>query len=324
MDITGASRRNSIRLNMAITLIVAILMGIGIYLLPWVSDDINFRLPYKDYLVNGAPFDWAAVQRRFDYMWQFDNMRLSNVMMNVFIFLPQVFSLLTSVFAVWGCLWWGLKAIKVESSLAATSLWTAAFTFCMPWIDQIYIFDFVLNYVCSSAIATLLLYKVLEAKSGAMVMLAIGLLLGVWHEGFAGPAFVGVTALMCLKPEHRTRRNTAAVIGLAIGIVWLCCVPGTESRLNSQWRPFAGRMYITYIFMAPIVLYTIVSVIRIIRLRAVDATSVLLLTSALVSLLIAIRIPLGPRIVWLGCTASFLGLIHNRYIAAARKKIFGG
>ena len=64
------------------------LLGIGFALFPWVSDDLWYRLPFKECFLGDASVEPDEIWRQIYWRHTHDNSRLANALMFAVQFLP--------------------------------------------------------------------------------------------------------------------------------------------------------------------------------------------------------------------------------------------
>lgn len=126
---------------------LAALLAIGFALMPWLGDDLLYRMPYREYFVEDGAFDMSAVLDHIRYLYLENSPRLANILMIGLQFLPQWICGLLSGLACWITMYYSLRLVGAQSSFVIAMLFGALFVFLMPWVDQMYLFDFQLNYL---------------------------------------------------------------------------------------------------------------------------------------------------------------------------------
>ncbi len=81
-------RNADISLPVLFTTFVAVLLGIGFALFPWVSDDLWYRLPFKECFLGDASVEPDEIWRQIYWRHTHDNSRLANALMFAVQFLP--------------------------------------------------------------------------------------------------------------------------------------------------------------------------------------------------------------------------------------------
>ncbi|MDE6526285.1 MAG: hypothetical protein K2L75_03440 [Muribaculaceae bacterium] len=250
------SFRPNISLPGLLVFFIALLLGLGFALFPWMSDDLWYRLPFKDFILHGAPFDTDTLLREIRKHHLTDNSRLANVAMALLQFLPGWFTASLSALAAFATMSLMRRYGAFAADTAATALFCGLFALVMPWIDQMYVFDFQLNYLWAGMLMALLLYLLAQGRCAPDALFLTGLLTGVWQECTAFPLFVALLASAALYRRCRTHRCGAAVLGLLLGLMWLYFSPGGSVYRSASWTPFGFRLGILAVFVVPVAVYT--------------------------------------------------------------------
>ncbi len=182
--------------------------------------------------------------------------------------------------------------------------------FVLPWNDQMYVFDFQLNYVWASAVMLYMLTRVLNGGGRVLPSFFIGVLVGMWHEGFSIPLTCGIIMIFLLSKPHRTKSNYAGLVGLLIGILWLVTVPSTMARM--KWTPpFASRYETVLLIALPAIVFVLTAVYFIIRRKAYkDLRIAVFLSIVLSSLFIMLVTKHGPRVGWCALWMAGVGFVY--------------
>jgi len=292
---------------------VSVLAALGLGFFPYISDDLEHSLSVRDSFLYGKPLNWESYFNYAVTIFEYKHFRLSNLLMPPIILWPRWLSAVISCAALAFVYVSGARIGRFERSPLRYGLYISLIIFLFPWVDQLYLLSFQVPYLWGAAFAMLLLYLfVRKTKAGNVSMLLVGLLVGIWHEAYAGSLLVGfVTVAACFK-QYRTGRSVAAVAGLSAGI--LC--DAAPLILFNKWEPgitLQGRMSLVYPFMGVIVLYMIADAVALLgrkKARVCTPVNVLLSTVALTALLLALFFKSGARVCGVGIISAIVGLLQ--------------
>lgn len=292
-----------------------ILISLGFMLYPYIGDDISYRLPFKGYFICGQEVGISDIWDAYLMHCKYENSRIANLFMCFLLFLPQWLCGLMSAAMALLSIRYGAKITGVELSPSAICFLMATFVLLMPWIDQIYIFDFQANYLWAGTFCIILAYIVVSSKiKNIPVLLVISVFVGAWQEATSLPLLVGVGALTIL--HHRrylTGQSLTVMLGLLIGLTWLYFSPGGASYRGTAERAFGNRMNILVLYALPSLTYCGFAIFSMLKMRRLSPSDTLLLPIALTSTLIGLLLPMGPRLLWISVLASLIGLTGHIY-----------
>ncbi len=303
-------RNADISLPVLFTTFVAVLLGIGFALFPWVSDDLWYRLPFKECFLGDASVEPDEIWRQIYWRHTHDNSRLANALMFAVQFLPAWVHASLSGLAAFGTMRLMQRLGGFGESAASTALFCGLFALAMPWVDQMYVLDFQLNYLWGGAWMSLFLLLLLRQRCSADVLFCTGLLCGVWQECTALPAFVATVGVWLFYGRFRNERTAAGATGLLLGLMWLYFSPGGTAYRSSGWTAFAFRMNIIAVFTLPALVYTAMLLRHTARRRMrPEAPHFILATVAWTSGLVMVLTAMGPRTGWASVLASITGIV---------------
>lgn len=287
---------------------IALLFGAGFYLFPLISDDLSYRLPFVSTIDDGY-LRLSDICSSLSNLYNYDNIRLANIVMILTILLPKWLTAAASAVMVGYVIVEGLRIAGCTRSKAAAMALASYVVLILPWQDQMYVFDFQLNYLWASAVSLLLLGNVLMSRGRLLPMALLGLVAGMWHEGFSIPLIAGMLTLFILSPAHRNKLNYTCFACLCLGALWLVAAPATFYRL--KWTPwFADRMNIVAVVSVPALAFVAVSAAIMLRKRKADTGLAVLAVIALCSTAIMLATKHGPRVGWLGVLTAGIGLVY--------------
>jgi len=252
--------RHPLRLswNMVWLLIFFILCGIFLVCAPKYADDIWYLTRMGRWLTEHGvrsidntfftifgDFPWQQVHDTLEWRYYNDNIRLANVIGIFFLLLPKwvgssvgLLALVYSVFKIFS-----LTQVNWRTS-ALVPVAIVALTFIAPWEHSLGSIIYQFNYLLPTAIALWLTGYLFRNKTGHPSFagaLAGGMLLGLWHEGFAVPLAGGLLFMAHLCRRCRHRAIYGAIIGLAAGTLILFSAPGMMHRGGSALGTLFSR-----------------------------------------------------------------------------------
>ena len=289
---------------------LAALLAIGFALMPWLGDDLLYRMPYREYFVEGGAFDMSAVLGHIRYLYLENSPRLANILMIGLQFLPQWICGLLSGLACWITIYYSLRLVGAQKSVVIAMLFGALFVFLMPWVDQMYLFDFQLNYLWTGAVMVVYLYLLTGGGRFEKPLAMSALILGFMNESCGFPAWLATVLLIVAFPSMRSKRCYVALALLTVGLAFLYLAPGMQSYRSSGWHPFATRSSIVLVFCLPALAYLSVLIFRSIlrHSRGLDRVDAALALIALSGMLLMWFSQMGPRVGWASVLASICGL----------------
>lgn len=300
-------------LNLVLTGIWAILMGIFFIGMPKCIDDLAYIAFLKDYQeLHGT--DW--VRSGVDYFatgfplkeisaaWadHYANLngRLANMAAIVLTPMPKwvgsSISLLLLVISLPPILRLSGSSLRRGPGTA----WAiAALTFFLPWHEHLGSLDYQLNYVWPAALALWLLTALGKNRSRGLVKsipLILGAaLLGAWHEGFGLPVAAGLAAAAALKRDWRNPATILSIFALLAGGLFLWISPGWQFRLAHSFRPADTVWFILDVYGPTLLVISVMGVLALSSRRAChriwelrcNPIAIVLAVSALASLAMA-------------------------------------
>jgi hypothetical protein len=303
MTYTKQSNEHLMRFTNIGLIIICILLGLGIYLFPNISDDLNYALSYKDYLIGGKPFDIQMIVSNIKSHYLYDNARLCNVIAILLAPLPRLIGAIISTLSIAYLFFIGAKYAKIQHQPLPLSFWAAFITFCFPWIDQMYILDFQINYLWSSALALFTTIAFIKQRNHSTATLAVlSLITGLWHEAFSFPLLIAIIAVSTLNKRLRTTKTYTMALSLSIGFAYLTTAPCFQFTPIPQ---YGSRMIMVYPYAVPFIAAAICALRR---RKKLSTRALMLLLPALTATALMIYGEKGSRVGSLGIVYSGLYL----------------
>ncbi|MDO4319106.1 MAG: hypothetical protein Q4C34_00895 [Bacteroidales bacterium] len=296
---------------MILPAITAFLAGIGFIAMPPLSDDLGYMMPFRDMILNGNGDWWHSVCESVSYRYYNDNPRLANVIMILIAVLPRAIPGIISMIALATVFYIGIKWASLQNKPITASLWTASIIVFFPWIDQLYLINFQLNYLWATALALICIFNWYNTHLKAWQSFLVGLIVAVWHEGFGIPLTITIAGLLMLYRDMRTRYNILNLTGLLIGTLYLIVSPGF---LNNTWAYFENRSAILYPFAIPTVVFVLTWLFMVTKKEyrhiCMDSHVAAGAALSLLGTIMMLMFPTGPRSGSLGITLACLSSVY--------------
>lgn len=303
-------RRYPALFSLLIITILAIVTGIGLFDYPWLNDDLFYRYRFREYFVEGKPVELSLLWDECVWRHMYDNSRLASFLTVFAIFLPNIVQTLLSVASLICVLWYGLKIADCRNSWTMTGLWSMLFICFTPWADQMYVFILQVAYLWGLVPTLALSYCILYNKGSNTAVYILAFITGVYQEALALPVLVGHATLVLLFPQFRTRRSLVCSALLFIGLVWLYMSPGGRLYRNGT-GVFAERIHLILPYALPAFLLVATTLGAAIRWRRLpNPLLVYLSVASVVSAVVMIALPFGPRLGWWSCTGGWIGICY--------------
>ena len=254
------------RLFFATLFVVVAGLWIMFWIYPYAFDDYGF-IHFLKITENGLPdtIDWKNFNDSFIYRKQSDCLRLANTLMVFAAVVPKVvIGFLSSVMFVLA-MWLLMRIAGFGSSNGvAFTVVTLLLMFFLPWWNNIAAEVYHFNYIWDSALMALAVWLFLrETKLNWFVGLAVGSLLGVWHEGFSFPTLAALGIAWLFWRRFRTPGHTLMLFALALGTAFLLWVPGMRQRTGIHEELFTPYyLWRTVYALTPVWSFFILSAIN--------------------------------------------------------------
>ena len=211
-------------------------------IMPYTCDDFWYMTPLRDYCMGiDTSFPANGLWECWKYHYEFDNIRLANVVFTFTLLIPKIFPSIMSGLLVGVMLWlssrlsglsWRNPLLLVVSALMLS--------FMLPWYEEMFTQCFALNYIWSSALSLWLAWAFFYKNRQPHVAISaiLGVIMGAWHEGIAGPLLVGFVIYLVVDKRAINRQRLAMIIGLVVGLVWLAMAPGLQTNVGYKTTSF--------------------------------------------------------------------------------------
>lgn len=236
-----------------VLLLIALLWGTVYMLTPFQLDDWQFMGVYRD--LNGGSDDFS-LRAWFGYMSELrdnDNARLGNFLSPFSTIwrpwsslFPWITGTLVS-FIIWMASRLGFGSRSGWETVAVVWLLIALF---LPWRDSLLVRDYALNYVWGAAVTLPAVGLIMALRSGAryfVVALAMAVVAGVWHEGFAVPSLCGLGVVALIRGFRMGWRWWLAVVVYGFSCLVMVLSPGMLGRASRELSGGGNPLTLHYI-----------------------------------------------------------------------------
>lgn len=301
--------------GVAVVAAVGMVFWIVVAVLPALSDDLWYSSCIGEYLSGHSPVPdfekwWGSICFHFNY----DNIRLSNLIYHMLLFLPRWLCglILGAGFPLLLSLMCRVAGTPRPGFFQGVTL-SLLFLFGIVWMDDIWQLNYVINYEWSAVVGMYFMLKWQDNRLGYVWCFAVGLLTGWWHEGFSVPLLTAALLSYSIYSRFRTRQNTVMLVGLICGVFVLYLSPGALNRMSEfdfvkYFVSLLMVMKYNYVTAVFVVLAVVSLLAAKVRSRLSMNLVLMLLACSLVSLCIHARVLVGPRVGWFGQLTSVVGI----------------
>lgn len=232
---------------------------------PYAFDDYTY-MGFLGIDENGLPdsIDWGNFYDCFIHNKQSDNLRLANMSAVFALAAPKwIIGLASAVLFSFSIILGGKTVGFTKNNGVAISILSALLILVLPWWEGIVAVDYQLNYIWATALFALDIWLFLRDRHLQWFMGAIlGLLLGIWHEGFSAPALIAMIFVAAVWKRFRNPGRLAMIFGIGLGTAFLLWVPGMRLRFANH--PDSISYYDvsrTILALSPIAVFFLLSII---------------------------------------------------------------
>lgn len=184
-----------------------------------------------------AGIPWREIAATWWHHYEYDNIRLANIMVVIFLMFPKWLgsgvALVAWMYAV--VRGFGLAGLDwSRSPLLPVAL--ALYYVLMPWSDSFGSMDYQFNYLVPAAGAVWLLMRVSRRRTGLVWWtgtVVLGILVGWWHEGVGVPLACGLVALLIFRP-YRTPGVLITALAIFATVFTVLSGPGMGERVEGE------------------------------------------------------------------------------------------
>ena len=295
-------------------------------IMPYTCDDYWYMTPIADYC-NGidTSFPFSDLWGCWVNHYETDNIRLANIIFTFTLLLPKVIPSIISGLLVSVVLWLSAKlsAINWRNPLLMMLL-ALMLSFMLPWYEEMLTQCFALNYIWSTALALYLGYVFFkDHQLHSLLSMFLGLLLGAWHEGIAGPMLIGFIVYLVLKRSMINRRRIMMIVGLVFGLLWLASAPGLQANVGVKTNSVTvmGVLGKLILYHTPLVLLMvsilIASLKKNLRKLIVDPLFISFVAICVTGVALNLITNVGVRTGWMG---YLFGIIATIYLWRSMKE----
>lgn len=303
--------------TMAVYTAVVLAFALMFLAMPYYSDDLWYMSGIREYFLgqsDGYPLQGVLDTIRVHYGT--DTGRLSNMVFMALLPLPHFITALSGCVAL---------ALTLRSMLLKADAWgkpmrqlwlCILFVCAMPWHDQMVFVCYQFNYLWASALALWWLSLFLRrTKTAPVPALIVGLLCGMWHEGFAIPLLLAGTVVMVLyRRDYLDRGRVTLLLALMAGLLPILLAGGLGVRLElNASGDITGSIVSCLRYHPLMLLYLVLLVLGLLwrrtRRSLLTPLHVFLVVSVLTVFAMHVRFNLGLRVGWFGELLSCIGIV---------------
>ncbi len=303
------------------TIVMFAIVHIVIYaMMPYTCDDYWYMTPLRDYCMGiDVTFPSEALWECWKYHYECDNIRLANVVFTFTLLMPKIIPSILSGLLVGVMLWQSskLSGINYRNPLLLMLL-AFMLTFMLPWYEEMLTQCFALNYIWATALALWLavVFFFKEKQPNIVLSCLMGILMGAWHEGVAGPLLVGFVAYILLCRSMINRSRLAIIVGLVIGLLWLANAPGLQTNMvyktiELQLSMVVGKLLLYHTPLLILILSVLLaSIKRNTRKLIFDPIFLSFVTICLVGVALNLFTNVGVRTGWMGYLFAIISTLY--------------
>lgn len=238
-------------LNVLWFLLYAIGTGICLTALPKHWDDLWFMNHLQDWFKAqdllypegwGNVFHYGIPWEGITEIWKdhaaMDNIRLGNMLSPLLLLFPKWFgsSLMVICFLLSLCMLGSLIHLDMRRS-ALVPVGIVLVALVMPWKELMGSLVYQINYLGSTFLSMCMVWIMLRRRRGMRVwgcagVVAFGVVIGWWHEGFGFALGAGFVALALVFRRFRRADMWLSVCGLAAGVLISLSCTGMHDRIK--------------------------------------------------------------------------------------------
>lgn len=319
---SASARINATIVNRSVIVAFAAVTAIIYYLFPWSGDDVWYSVHLADWLEgrDTSFIPWQAIADTWEEHYLYDNIRMGDNILPFMLIMPKWISAIALGLCAGAMLIFASRLVNAGSnSPLRLATVTLLLTFFLPWHENMFCLAYGVNYVVSSALTLYVLYKFLLEKDphpGRTVSMAA--LLGLWHEGFAVPLIIALSAacIICRMSSRRRWWTIAAIVPGAL-ILWLSPgLAGNTNHMFAQLNPY--NILITIKSNIPFLIWAVTCFIALWKhpeaRRGEAPWIIVMLTVAAIVCYINFHIIRGERVSWLLIMLSLIGIARSLFI----------
>ncbi len=298
------------RISFITAAIFSILIAVGFYYFPLISDDLKSIIFCKETFLYDSTLDFDAFWENIIFIFKTNHFRLPNVLMPLIILLPKWIPAFLSGASLFYIYIAGAKLGSFAGSLNSMILYIFGIVFIFPWIDQLYLISFQAPYLWGAAFSILLLKWIFDKDRPSNILLFLFcVFLGTWQEAYAGTIVAACICLMIFYRTYRTMPITIIIIGLCCGMA-INSLPLILFNKWTRWTFLEDRMIMIYPYVFITLVFVPVFLIVYKKNKSVLNPFILtLLEISIASSIMAIYFKTGARVAGLGIICSIIGII---------------
>lgn len=288
--------------------------------MPYTCDDYWYMTPLADYCKGiDTSFPATELWECWKYHYECDNIRLANIVFTFTLLIPKIIPSIISGLLVGVMLWLSAKLSSINwRNPLLMMLLTLMLSFMLPWYEEMLTQCFALNYIWSTALALWLAYIFFYKERQPHYVLTgiLGLLLGAWHEGIAGPLLVGFIVYSIMRRTMINRSRVAMMLGLFLGLLWLASAPGLQANVDYKTKPLELSLVLSKLVLYHMPLFVLLMSIIVASLKkkmrklVVDPLFVSFVAICVTGVALNLITDVGVRTGWMGYLFGIIATVY--------------
>lgn len=314
--------------------VIMVLFALMSAFTPHVFEDYFFTRLYLEYSGGCTGFDVDGWIGYISELRQNDNSRISNMLLpfaTTIVPWKLIFPVVSALLWTF-CVWMVIRICGFRRRFVPTALLWFVLTFFLPWRNNLYVADYVLNYIFSAAVTLVAMWLIMRSRrpmpAWLMVVSVPALILaGGWHEGFAVPVLCGLGVVTAMRRFRMPTGWYGLCLLYAAATVAFGFSPGMVSRFCREYSAVVPTdlLKMNIDLALPYVAFVTtgaIAAIRPMRLRyakvLVNPWFVIFLTTAVVGTVISLRLEHTPRTAfWPAfCSAAALFMLARQWLVS--------
>lgn len=184
---------------------------------------------------NGHHTLYGGIMHCIKGHYTYDNSRVGNTMGTLMIALPRwINSTICSVAVVLSILSMIKLACIRIGEVTKLIILLFLFVFAIPWEEHFFSHIYAYNYIIIIPVFIYGLYLFINKDDTPIwTIVILGIIIGSWHESFAGTFIFGGGLLLCYRTVKVTKERIIFLISTCVGAIWLFAFPAVYSRASN-------------------------------------------------------------------------------------------
>ncbi len=233
------------------------------YFYPYANDDFWFLSDIKRCASAAGKTDnlWSGLWDTCLWRYRTDNARLANTAFIFMLLVPRIIPSLISTISlgITYLLMLRLANVSKLSTFAIVSFFLCIF---FPWNDSLFLIMYQMNYIWVCPWMLLSIHLFLNGNgTKPWIALAVGLVTGLSHEGFALPVIFSAVLMLLFRKVPVNKERLLLIIGLSAGTAWLLLAPSLHARTTmfneSLFKYSIGQRIRIMTVCIPLIIYMV-------------------------------------------------------------------